>query len=150
VIRKARQDDVRFVHGLLAEYGKQGLLLARSLSSIYECLRDFQVAEDEEGNKTGCCALHISWENLAEVRSLAVSSERQGEGWGQRLVESCLSEALTLGFPKVFVLTYRPEFFTRWGFKEVEKHTFPNKIWADCIHCVSFPDCDEIAMLMEL
>jgi amino-acid N-acetyltransferase len=150
MIRKATQEDVRFIHKILADYGKQGILLPRSLNSVYESLRDFVVAEDEAGRSVGCCALKISWENLVEVRSLAVLDERNGQGWGSKLVEACLSEALTLGFSRAFTLTYQPGFFKRFGFREVDKNTLPQKIWADCINCVSFPDCDEVALLLEM
>ena len=150
MIRRARQQDVRFIHGLLAKYGGEGLLLARPLSEIYESLRDFVVAEDDQGNLVGVCALHLCWEDLCEIRSLAVLPEYRRQGWGIRLTEACLSEAVTLGFNKVFALTYRPEFFARLGFRQVGKQMLPNKIWADCVKCVKFPDCDEIAMILDL
>lgn len=150
MIRKARQQDVPFIHGLLSHYGAQGLLLARPLGDLYECLRDFVVAEDGQGQAVGACAMHICWQDLCEVRSLAVLPERNGEGWGGKLVETCCSEAITLGLTKVFTLTYVPDFFERFGFKIVDKQMLPNKIWADCLNCVKFPDCDEIAMLLEL
>ncbi|MCF8041000.1 MAG: N-acetyltransferase [Desulfarculaceae bacterium] len=150
MIRKARQQDVRFIHKLLAHYGGQGDLLARPLTDLYEFLRDFVIAEDAEGQAVGTCALHLCWEDLCEIRSLAVLPERGGEGWGTKLVETCCSEAVTLGFNKIFALTYRPTFFARFEFVQVDKQMLPNKIWADCINCVKFPDCDEIAMLLEL
>ena len=150
MIRRATQQDVEFIHGLLQRYGSEGQLLARSRHNIYEFLRDFQIAEDDQGRAVGCCALHICWKDLAEVRSLAVLPEACSGGWGTKLVESCLSEAVTLGFVQVFTLTYRPGFFNRLGFAEVEKSRLPHKVWADCVNCVSFPDCDEIAMLLEL
>ena len=150
MIRKATQNDVRFIHGLLAHYGKQGLLIPRSLNSVYESLRDFVIAEDDNGQPVGCCALKICWENLVEIRSLAIQPETQKSGYGTKLVEACLSEAVTLSFTKAFVLTYQPGFFGRLGFMEVSKNSLPQKIWADCINCVSFPDCDEIAMVLEL
>ena len=108
------------------------------------------MAEDDQGQLVGTCALHLCWEDLCEVRSLAVLPEYKGQGWGQRLVEACCSEAVTLGFGKVFALTYVPDFFVRFGFERVDKSRLPNKIWADCLSCVKFPDCDEIAMLLEL
>lgn len=150
MIRRARQQDVRFIHGLLASYGGEGLLLARPLTEIYEFLRDFVVAEDDQGRQVGVCALHLVWEDLCEIRSLAVLPEYRAHGWGTRLAEVCISEAVTLGFNKVFALTYRPDFFANIGFREVEKQMLPNKIWADCVKCVKFPDCDETAMLLEL
>lgn len=150
MIRRARQSDVEFIHGLLSHYGKQGLLLARSRSDLYDFLRDFQVAEDDSGQPVGCCALHLCWKDLCEVRSLAVLPEKNGQGWGSRLVNSCVAEAAEMGFNNIFTLTYRPDFFSRLKFEQVEKSRLPQKIWADCIHCVHFPDCDEIAMLLEL
>lgn len=150
MIRRATQKDVPFIHALLADYGAQGELLARPRIEIYEFLRDFVVAEDPDGRPVGVAALHLVWEDLAEVRSLAVLPDQQGQGWGTKLVEACLSDSLTLGFGQVFALTYRPEFFARMGFTEVDKQRLPNKIWADCTKCVKFPDCDEIAMLLEL
>ncbi len=149
MIRKAHQKDVRFIHALLAHYGQKGLLLARPLTELYEQLRDFVVAEDE-GELVGTCALHLCWEDLAEIRSLAVVEGHEGKGWGTKLVEACCSEAITLGFRRVFVLTYVPGFFRRLGFREVDKSSLPNKIWADCLKCVKFPDCDEIAMELSL
>ncbi|MFH1057153.1 MAG: N-acetyltransferase [Pseudomonadota bacterium] len=150
MIRRAQQKDVRFIHGLLAQYGQQGVLLARPLADIYEFLRDFVIAENDEGERVGVCALHLIWEDLCEIRSLAVLPEQGGRGWGTRLAEFCISEAVTLGFPKVFALTYRVDFFKRLGFRVVEKQALPNKIWADCVKCVKFPDCDETALLWEL
>lgn len=150
MIRRATQKDVDFIHALLADYGDQGELLARPRTELYEFLRDFVVAEDEAGKPVGFCALHLCWEDLAEVRSLAVLPEAQGHRWGTKLVEACMSESLTLGFNQIFALTYRPDFFARLGFAEVDKQRLPNKIWADCTKCIKFPDCDEIAMLVEL
>lgn len=150
MIRKARQQDVPFIHSLLAQYAANGELLARPLTDIYEFLRDFVIAEDQAGVVVGVCGLHLVWEDLCEVRSLAVTPERRGEGWGTRLTEAAISEAVTLGFNQVFALTYRPSFFARIGFVEVDKGRLPHKIWADCVHCVKFPACDEVAMLLEL
>jgi len=98
----------------------------------------------------GTCTLCISWEDLGEIRSLAVVEEAQGRGLGSKLVEACLAEAVELGLSRVFVLTLTREFFSRFGFRDIEKSQLPHKIWADCIHCPKFPDCDEIAMILEL
>jgi amino-acid N-acetyltransferase len=151
-LRKARVQDVRGIHGLLMESSQLGELLPRSFSELYTHLRDFYVlaADQGEGPIVGCCALTISWEDLAEVRSLMVAPELRGQGWGRRLVEACLSECVTLGIYKSFVLTYQVAFFTRMGFHEVAKDVLPHKIWADCLKCMKFPECDEIAMLMEM
>ncbi len=133
------------------ECSKQELLLPRSFSELYSHLRDYYVVVEDDGpGISGCCALSIVWENLAEIRSLAIVSSLRGKGWGRKLVESCLSEAITLGIYKVFTLTYQVAFFTRLGFAEITKDVLPQKVWADCLRCPRFPDCDETAMLMEM
>ena len=151
MIRKAIIQDIKPIHKLLSHYGEQGLLLSRPLVELYEHLRDFFVVEGSNPKSpiVGVCALSICWEDLAEIRSLAVVQDQQGKNYGSRLVEICLQEALSLGLKRVFTLTYEPDFFSKLGFKEIEKSTLPHKIWADCIRCAKFPDCDEIAMVIE-
>ena len=150
-IRKARIQDVRTIHALLMDFSKQGLLLPRSYNQLYSHLRDFFVlAPSQGGTILGCCALSIAWEDLAEVRSLAVASECRGQGWGRRLVEACLSDAITLGIYRVFTLTYQTSFFERIGFQVVSKDNLPQKVWADCLHCPKFPDCDELSMAIDM
>jgi amino-acid N-acetyltransferase len=90
------------------------------------------------------------WEDLAEVRSLAVRDDRMGQGVGTELVEACLSEAIVLGITRVFALTYKPGFFEKMGFKRVDKSELPHKIWSDCLKCSKFPDCDEVALVTDL
>ena len=152
LIRKARIADVKKIHSLLKIYGEKNELLPRSLSELYDQLRDFFVCEDKENESgfVGACAMHICWEDIAELRSLAVYPEYQGKSIGTKLVDACLSEAVTLGIYKVFVLTYRPDFFDSFGFVRIDKSMLPHKIWADCLKCPKFPDCDEIAMLLSL
>jgi amino-acid N-acetyltransferase len=94
--------------------------------------------------------MHICWEDLAEIRSLVVREPFRRQGIGRRLVEACVSEAVTLGLYRVFALTYQAQFFERLGFHQVDKATLPHKIWADCIKCVKFPECDETALVLEL
>lgn len=144
-IRPARMSDVRAIHRLLQSFADQGLLLARSISSLYDQLRDFIVYDD--GGVRGVCSLHISWDNLAEIRSLAVTPELQGQGIGAQLVRSCLDEAESLEIGRVFVLTYQADFFRKLGFKDRDKKDLPHKIWSDCLHCPKFPDCDEEALM---
>jgi amino-acid N-acetyltransferase len=133
-------------------FSRQGLLLPRSYNELYSHLRDFLVLDKVgESQICGCCALNIAWANLAEIRSLVVDESQQRQGWGKRLVEACLSEALTLGVYRVFTLTYQTDFFARLGFVQVSKDVFPQKVWADCLHCPKFPECcDEVAMQLEL
>ncbi len=152
-LRKARITDVKGVHKLIMNTSADdGLVLPRSYNQLYSHLRDFFVVVDEEAEDTvlGCVALAISWENLAEVRSLVVAREARGHGLGRKLVEACLSDAVTLGIYRVFALTNTPDFFRHMGFSEVSKDTLPQKVWSDCLNCPRFPDCDEIALHMEL
>ena len=148
MIRKALIPDVKHIHRLLLDYARDGLLLSRSLAELYESLRDFYVFE-VDGRVVGTAALNICWEDLAEVRSLAVRGDRMGKGVGTRLVEACISEAILLGIGRVFALTYKPEFFEKLGFQRVDKAQLPQKIWTDCLKCSKFPDCDEIALVAD-
>ncbi len=149
MIRRARITDVRAIHQLLLVYANDGQLLGRSLADIYDSLRDFHVYE-ENGEILGIGALAICWEDLAEVRSLAVVAGQQGKGVGRKIVESCLKEATEFGIKRVFALTYQPDFFKLLGFFDIEKSELPQKIWGDCINCVKFPDCDEFALAINL
>ena len=151
MIRKANIQDIKAIHRLLQEYGKKEELLARPLSQLYDHLRDFSVYVDENNQQlTGCCALQICWEDLAEIRSLAVHPDHMGKNIGKQLTETVLQEAKSFQVKKVFTLTYKPNFFKQFGFVTIERSELPLKIWGDCIICVKFPDCDEIAMMKEL
>ena len=148
-IRKARIRDVKTVHAMLLNC-TDGLVLPRSFNQLYSHLRDFFVAVDDGDNTVGCCALSVCWEDLAEIRSLFVVPELRGTGLARKLIEACVSEALTLGIYRVFTLTDKPAFFVKQGFEEVGKEVLPQKVWADCINCPRFPDCDEVPLLMNL
>jgi amino-acid N-acetyltransferase len=145
-LRPAYISDAEGIREMVNRYAAQGLMLPRSLSSIYERIRDFRVIV-EEGKVLGCAALQVCWEDLAEVRTLAVTRDLRGQGWGRRLVEDCLKEAARLRIPRVFTLSFSPEFFLKLGFAQVEKDSLPQKIWKDCIHCPHFPDCKEVALI---
>lgn len=151
MITKAVVRDVKDIHRILEYFAQKGDLLPRSLSDIYENLRDFFVyRERADGEILGVCALHIHWEDLAEIRSLAVNENHSGKGVGTRLVKACISEAKALGVKQLFVLTYKPKFFEKIGFNVIEKGKLPHKIWGECIKCHKFPDCDEVALIMEI
>ncbi len=151
-IRKAIIDDVQDIHKILTYYAKMDLLLPRSLSELYGHLRDYYVCEtkDPSDGIQGVCGLGICWEDLAEIRSLAIKEDLTGKGAGSLLVKMCLEEAASLGLRKVFALTYVPEFFEKIGFKQVDKSVLPHKVWADCLKCAKFPNCDEIALMIDL
>jgi len=152
MLRKARIGDVKIIHRMINISSGKGEMLPRSLMDIYGNLRDFIVYIDEENNAiAGICAMSIIWENLAEIRSLFVDESRRKEGIGRRLVEACISEAITLDLYRIFTLTYRVDFFSRLGFKIVDRSTLSEKVWSDCFRCPKYPEyCDEVAMILEL
>ena len=150
LVRKAVIEDVEPIHEILNAFAAQGKLLPRSLSDLYEHLRAYYVLETVPGERIqGVCGLGICWKDLAEIESLAIAEAFQGLGLGRKLVDACLREAAALGLNKVFTLTYVPEFFVKRGFYEVDKSCLPHKIWADCLKCPKFPDCDETALMLE-
>ncbi|NIQ39211.1 MAG: N-acetyltransferase [Proteobacteria bacterium] len=149
MIRKARVKDVKAMQDLIGHFASQGEMLPKSLSELYDQIRDFFVYEENQ-TLLGACALHVSWDDLAEIRSLAVHEHYWGKGVGESLVRACLKESRELGVQRVFALTYRSEFFKKLGFENVDKSTLPHKIWADCLRCAKFPDCDEDAVLLVL
>ena len=149
MIERARISEAPRILALVNDCADRGLMLPRSLNEVYESLRDFFVWR-EGGQLVGCAALHVSWEGLGEIRSLAVAEKAQGRGIGTALVGSCLAEARQLGMTRVFVLTYIGPFFERFGFAPHPKENLPHKIWTDCLNCPKFPDCDESALILEL
>ena len=150
VIRKAIIGDVGRIQALVNHYASKETMLGLSLSEIYDQVRDFTVAEGPRRSLIGVCALHVIWDDLAEIRSLAVDPKIRRRGVGRALVEHCLEEARSLQIPKVFALTYQAEFFRRIGFERVDKAELPHKVWRDCLKCTKFPHCDETAVLRTL
>jgi amino-acid N-acetyltransferase len=149
-VEKARIDDVKSMHELVNKFASRGEMLPRAMSEMYENLRDYFVIRGKNKRVIACVALHISWADLAEVKALAVARTKQKKGIGSALVKACIDEARELGIPRVFCLTYKPEFFEKQGFRQVEKMELPRKIWAECYNCPKFPDCDEVAMVYDL
>lgn len=151
MLRKARIGDVKNIHRIINLSSGRDEMLARSLMDIYGSLRDFFVETDDGGEIIGICALNIIWENLSEIRSLYVVEEHRMKGVGKRLVEACISEAITLQLYRIFTLTYKKDFFEKLGFKVVDRRTLSEKIWSDCFRCSKYPDfCDETALIIEL
>lgn len=145
-IRKAKLEDVNSIRKLVNEFAEKGRMLPLSLNQIYERIRDFSVIE-KNGKIIGCGALKIIWKDLAEIRSIAIKKKFQKKGYGRKLIENLLKEAEEIDIKRVFVLTYIPEFFEKFGFERIPKSKLPHKIWGDCINCPKFPRCDEIAMM---
>lgn len=148
-IRKANISDIRSIHRLVNEFAKKGEMIPRSLNDLYENIRDICVCEDR-GDILGVCALHILWEDLAEIRSLSVKPASQRTGIGRRLVSSCVKEAEKLGIRRIFALTYHADFFAKIGFAPIDKAELPQKIWGECLRCPKFPECDETAVIRVL
>jgi amino-acid N-acetyltransferase len=145
-VEKANISDATQIHKLINFFADKGMMLPRPLSEIYENIRDYFVFRENK-EVIACAALHIDWADLAEIKSVAVSEDRQRQGIGNRLIEACLGEARELGIPTVFCLTYQPGFFERFGFSQVDKMELPQKVWSECYRCPKFPNCDEIALI---
>ncbi len=148
-IRKARSRDIKEIHSLVNSLARSRQMLPRSLHNLYENIRDIIVYE-KDGQIIGTCSLHVLWEDLAEIRSLAVKKDERRAGIGKAMVERCMKEAKELGIQRVFALTYNPGFFKKLGFREINKNELPHKIWGDCLDCPHFPECDEYAVIKEL
>ena len=147
--RKPVIADASAIAGLINHFAKKRIMLPRAVADVWERIRDFTICE-LKGRVIGCVALHVLWEDMVEIRSLAVIESAQKRGVGHKLVEACLRDARLLGIPRVLALTYEPDFFKRFGFRECEKETLPRKVWKDCIYCPLFPNCNETALVLDL
>jgi len=145
-VEKAKIPDIPQIHKLINDYAQEGEMLARPLSELYEDIRDYFVIKEGEV-VVACAALHVSWSDLAEVRSVAVAKDSKKKGLGARLVAACLEEARALGIETIFCFTYQPEFFKRHKFIDIDKMELPRKVWTDCFRCPKFPNCDETALI---
>jgi amino-acid N-acetyltransferase len=137
------------MHELINRFADKGEMLARSLSEIYENVRDYFVVREGEW-VIACAALHVMWSDLAEIKSVAVAEESQSHGIGVQLVKACLEEAKKLGIPTIFCFTYKPAFFENVGFAQLDRMELPRKVWGECYRCPKFPDCDEVALIYHL
>jgi len=164
-VRRAKVTDVQQIVSLINSYAEKGEMLYRSQSQVLQQVRNYFVAvttnsdnhnnngnspDDISGSILACGSLDITWNDLAELRSLAVSHDAQGKGLGTQVVEALMDDATELGLKYVFALTYKPHFFERLGFKIIDKQQLPHKVWSICIDCLKFPVCDEVAMQIEV
>jgi amino-acid N-acetyltransferase len=148
-VEKARVSDANSMHRMISYFADKGEMLPRALSDIYEGIREYFVVK--EGDQVvACVALHVTWVDLAEIRSLAVAEQEQNQRIGPLLIQACLKEAKELGIPKVFCLVRKPAFFEKHGFQLIDKTELPQKVWAECYRCPKFPDCDEVALIRYL
>jgi len=138
--------DVFEVKELINSYASEGCMLPRSLDSLFTNIRDFVVME-EEGHIIGCCGVHPDWEDLGEVVSFAVARPYTRQGIGTRLLDECTEDAKHIGLGRLFVLTSSPDFFKKKGFEEINREELPWKIWADCVHCSKYPDCNSVSLI---
>ena len=148
-IRPAHVADVPAAAGIINDCAEFGLMLPRSLASLYEKVRDYQVAE-HDGRVVGVAGLGVMWAHLTEIYALAVDPSMRGRGLGRRLVEACLDDARRLGIRQVMTLTYEQAFFEKLGFGVVDRARLPLKVWSECLRCPKNQACDEIAMMREL
>jgi amino-acid N-acetyltransferase len=148
---KAKLTDIPLMQALVAKEVKEGVILNRSEDEVATNIRSYVLAK-KDGKIVGYTALHIHSRRLAEIRSLVVDEDYRGQKIGQMMVEFTLQEAKELGVQEdVLVLTYLPEFFKKLGFMEIDKEVIPeHKIWADCIKCIHFPVCNEVALVHKL
>lgn len=146
VARKATVEDVERIQKLISFFAARDEMLHRSLNELYETIRDFCVVE-QDGEIVACSALHVTWDDLAELKCVAVAENLHGKGLGRIVVEKSLAEARELKLRRVFTLTYQPGFFQKFRFQIVDRNMLPHKVWGECIKCHKFPDCQEVAMM---
>ena len=149
VVDRATVGDVDAICDLVNFWAARGDMLPRTKGETYENLRDFFVIREGD-SVVACGALHIVWADIAELKSVAVSEQREGHGYGTHLVRACVDEGGRLGLDRLFALTYRPEFFERLGFAQADVMALPRKVWNECYRCPKFPGCNEIAMTLDL
>ena len=128
-IRRARTADVREIRGLIDTYSSGGRLLSKATVTLYEDVQEFRVAATPDGRVVGCGALHVMWEDLAEIRTVAVDPAHRGEKIGHRLVTALLDAAREVGVSRVFVLTFETAFFGAFGFREIAGSAVPPAVY---------------------
>jgi amino-acid N-acetyltransferase len=132
-VRRARTSDVRAIRTLLDANVKSGRLLNKPTVTLYEDIQEFWVATTPDGEIAGCGALHVIWEDLAEIRTLAVAGDHQGHGVGNLIVTALLETAREVGINRVFVLTFAVPFFRRHGFTEISGQATSPEVYAELL-----------------
>jgi amino-acid N-acetyltransferase len=137
------------MHRLISHFAHKAEVLPRALSEIYADIRDYFVVR-KRGRVINCAALHVTWVDLAEIRSLAVDEQAQNQRIGFVLVQACLEQAQELGIPRAFCLIRKPVFFERHALQPIDKKELPQKVCTECYRRPKFPDCDEVALIRHL
>jgi len=128
-IRRARTRDVRAIRALVDEYTADRRLLSKATVTLYESVQEFWVAVDDDGAVLGCGALHVMWEDLAEIRTVAVDPASRGRKIGHKIVSRLLDVARDLGIARVFCLTFETRFFGSFGFTEIDGAPVPHAVY---------------------
>lgn len=148
-VRPAVAADVPKVHELIKYHAQMGRMILRGFDELYSDLRSFMVAEDQ-GELLGCASVHIFWNNLAELKCVAVKENQQRRGIGRAVVDACHQDLKRLGIERAFALTGATTFFEKLGYRVVAKDSLPRFIWGECVRCPSFPVCNEEALVFDL
>jgi amino-acid N-acetyltransferase len=141
--------DIETMAALINFYAEKGEMLHRTIPSMYQKIREYTLVENDR-TIVAVGGLHILWNDLAEICSLAVHPEKINTGLGSSLVKKLIQEGRALGIEKIFALTYQPLFFEKCGFTRIDKDELPQKVWTECINCPKFPNCDEIALIQNI
>jgi amino-acid N-acetyltransferase len=149
IVRSAQVEDSAAISDMVEDFARRNLILPRSLDAIQTTIEDWIVVFDEE-ELLGCGSLRRYSAELCEVRSLMVLDELKGQGYGRTIVRTLIQEARSKGYSTIFALTRVVPFFERLGFERCDRTLFPEKIWADCVHCPSQDNCDEFAVAIQL
>ncbi len=156
-VRKARISDVRKILGLINGFAASNLMLPRGPQYVYENIRDFVVAVSPEAGDdrteeriVACGSLHVLWEDMAEIRSMAIQPQFQNHGLGREIVAFMREEAQQLGVKRLFTFTLTEAFFTALGFERKDKEELSPKVWGECSRCPKYFQCDEVGMILRI
>ena len=131
-VRPARTSDIKAIHKLIVDFASGGRMLQKETVTLYESVQEFMVAI-EDGQVVGCGALHVLWEDLAEVRSVAITENLRGNGIGNQILERIIDRARELGLSRIFCLTFETKFFGRHGFEEIQGTPVEPEVYAQLL-----------------
>ena len=163
VIKKAQVRDVQEVLDLINGYAAANLMLPRGPQYLYENIRDFVIASDHKVPVysmmetrevlhliVACGSLHVLWDDIAEIRALAIHPDYQHLGLGSKLVDTMINEARQLGVKRLYTFTLTEDFFKTLGFRRQKREELPPKMWGECSRCPKYFKCDEVGMVRVL